>query len=80
MYDLLMELKDPAKGCADCLTVMTKIGLQRVYCTMNCSNADVKTNLRATVEDIAPKGCICPAGANLTCEANLCPRKGIKIP
>lgn len=27
----------------------------------------------------APMGCICPPGANLTCEASMCPRKGIRI-
>lgn len=25
-----------------------------------------------------PMGCICPPGANLTCEAPMCPRKGMK--
>lgn len=24
-----------------------------------------------------PYGCICPPGANLTCQASLCPRRGI---
>ena len=28
--------------------------------------------------DPQPRGCICPPGANLTCESPTCPRKGVQ--
>lgn len=31
------------------------------------------------VRDAQPAGCICPAGANETCQAPLCPRKAVRL-
>lgn len=38
-------------------------------------NASGYTGLIRAIRESTPVGCICPPGANLTCQSPLCPRK-----
>jgi len=47
-------------------------GLPLAFCG-NCR----RLSAGPAIEPEPARGCICPPGANLTCEAPLCPRKGV---
>lgn len=49
------------------------------YCGLRLSGCESircpQPGARTVLPPPVPPGCICPPGANLTCEAPLCPRK-----